>query len=196
MKKIIGITGGIASGKSSLTTFLRSQGYQVVDADALVHALQVPGGRLYQALLGHFGQDILLEDGQLDRAKLGQKIFSDEKEAAWSSRVQGKIIREELAKERDRLAQEESLFFMDIPLLFESHYEDWFDEIWLVYVDEGQQLERLMARNHLSKEEAEKRLAAQWKLADKRALADRILDNSGRLEDMLAQAAQALGSLR
>lgn len=196
MKKIIGITGGIASGKSSLTAFLRSQGYQVVDADAVVHALQAPGARLYQALLEHFGQDILLEDGQLNRVKLGQLIFSDTQERAWSSRVQGQIIREELAKERDRLAQREDLFFMDIPLLFESHYEDWFDEIWLVYVDEKRQLERLMARNHLSKEEAEKRLAAQWKLADKRVLADRILDNSGRLEDMLSQVAQALGSLR
>lgn len=196
MSKIIGVTGGIASGKSSLTAFLRSQGYQVVDADAVVHALQAPGGRLYQALLEHFGQDILLENGQLDRAKLGQKIFSDTQERAWSSSVQGQIIRKELANERDRLSQQEALFFMDIPLLFESHYEDWFDEIWLVYVDEGQQLERLMARNHLSKEEAQKRLAAQWKLADKRDLADKILDNSGSLEAMLAQAAQALSTLK
>lgn len=192
MSKIIGITGGIASGKSTLTAFLRQEGYQVVDADAVVHDLQAPGGRLYQALVEHFGQGILLENGQLNRVKLGQLIFSDESEQAWSRQVQGQIIREELAREKERLSQQEDLFFMDIPLLFEAGYESWFDEVWLVYVDEKEQLKRLMARNHLSQEEAEKRLAAQWKLADKRALADKILDNNGSLERLLHQAAELL----
>lgn len=192
MSKIVGITGGIASGKSTLTAFLRQEGYQVVDADAVVHDLQVPGGRLYQALVEHFGQGILLENGQLNRVKLGQLIFSDESEQAWSRQVQGQIIREELAREKERLSQQEDLFFMDIPLLFEAGYESWFDEVWLVYVDEKEQLKRLMARNHLSQEEAEKRLAAQWKLADKRALADKILDNNGSLERLLHQAAELL----
>lgn len=192
MSKIVGITGGIASGKSTLTAFLRQEGYQVVDADAVVHDLQAPGGRLYQALVEHFGQGILLENGQLNRVKLGQLIFSDESEQAWSRQVQGQIIREELAREKERLSQQEDLFFMDIPLLFEAGYESWFDEVWLVYVDEKEQLKRLMARNHLSQEEAEKRLAAQWKLADKRALADKILDNNGSLERLLHQAAELL----
>lgn len=192
MSKIIGITGGIASGKSTLTAFLRQEGYQVVDADAVVHDLQAPGGRLYQALVEHFGQGILLENGQLNRVKLGQLIFSDESEQAWSRQVQGQIIREELAREKEHLSQQEDLFFMDIPLLFEAGYESWFDEVWLVYVDEKEQLKRLMARNHLSQEEAEKRLAAQWKLADKRALADKILDNNGSLERLLHQAAELL----
>lgn len=192
MSKIVGITGGIASGKSTLTAFLRQEGYQVVDADAVVHDLQAPGGRLYQALVEHFGQGIVLENGQLNRVKLGQLIFSDEREQAWSRQVQGQIIREELAREKERLSQQEDLFFMDIPLLFEAGYESWFDEVWLVYVDEKEQLKRLMARNHLSQEEAEKRLAAQWKLADKRALADKILDNNGSLERLLHQAAELL----
>ena len=192
MSKIVGITGGIASGKSTLTAFLRQEGYQVVDADAVVHDLQAPGGRLYQALVEHFGQGIILENGQLNRVKLGQLIFSDEREQAWSRQVQGQIIREELAREKERLSQQEDLFFMDIPLLFEAGYESWFDEVWLVYVDEKEQLKRLMARNHLSQEEAEKRLAAQWKLADKRALADKILDNNGSLERLLHQAAELL----
>lgn len=192
MSKIVGITGGIASGKSTLTAFLQQEGYQVVDADAVVHDLQAPGGRLYQALVEHFGQGILLENGQLNRVKLGQLIFSDESEQAWSRQVQGQIIREELAREKERLSQQEDLFFMDIPLLFEAGYESWFDEVWLVYVDEKEQLKRLMARNHLSQEEAEKRLAAQWKLADKRALADKILDNNGSLERLLHQAAELL----
>lgn len=192
MSKIIGITGGIASGKSTLTAFLRPKGYQVVDADEVVHDLQAPGGRLYQALLEHFGQGIVLENGQLNRVKLGQLIFSDAQEQAWSRQVQGQIIREELAREKEQLSQQEDLFFMDIPLLFEAGYEAWFDEVWLVYVDEKEQLKRLMARNHLSQEEAEKRLAAQWKLADKRALADKILDNNGSLDNLLTQAENLL----
>lgn len=192
MSKVIGITGGIASGKSSLTTFLRQNGYQVVDADEVVHDLQAPGGRLYQVLLEHFGQDILLADGQLDRAKLGQKIFSDEEARAWSGKVQGQIIREELAHKKEILSKQEELFFMDIPLLFEAGYETWFDEVWLVYVEEKEQLKRLMTRNNLSQEEAKKRLDAQWKLVDKRVLADKILDNNGSLESMLHQAAMFL----
>lgn len=192
MSKIIGITGGIASGKSSLTTFLRQNGYQVVDADEVVHDLQAPGGRLYKVLLERFGQDILLADGQLDRAKLGQKIFSDEEVRAWSGKVQGQIIREELARKKEILSQQEELFFMDIPLLFEAGYQTWFDEVWLVYVEEKEQLKRLMARNNLSQEEAKKRLDAQWKLVDKRVLADKILDNNGSLESMLHQAAMFL----
>lgn len=192
MTKTIGITGGIASGKSTLTAFLRKKGYSVIDADALVHHLQAPHGRLYQVLVEHFGRGILLADGQLDRLKLGELIFSDEKERAWSQEVQGQIIREELAAERNRLSQKETLFFMDIPLLFEEGYATWFDEIWLVYVEEKEQIRRLQARNNLSLEEAKKRLAFQWKLASKRDLADQILDNNTSLESLFHQATELL----
>ena len=115
MGKIIGITGGIASGKSTVTNFLREQGFQVVDADAVVHQLQKPGGRLFQALVQHFGQKIILENGALNRPLLASLIFSNPDEREWSKRIQGEIIREELATLRDQLAQTEEIFFMDIP---------------------------------------------------------------------------------
>ena len=150
MTKIIGITGGIASGKSVVTDFLRSQGYQVIDADQVVHELQKPGGRLYQVLLSEFGTEILLADGQLDRKKLGTLLFSRPNLLEKSSRLQNDIIREELAVKRNQLAATEELFFMDIPLLFEQEYEDWFDQVWLVDVSKDTQLERLMTRNNLS----------------------------------------------
>ena len=134
MVRIIGITGGIASGKSTVTEFLRQQGYQVIDADQVVHELQEPGGRLYQALLSTFGPAILQEDGRLDRPKLGAMIFGDPELLAQSSQIQNQIIREELAGRRDLLAETEDIFFMDLPLLFELQYEDWFDQIWLVDV--------------------------------------------------------------
>ena len=95
MGKIIGITGGIASGKTTVTNFLRQKGFEVVDADALVHQLQKPGGRLYQILVEHFGEKVLLEDGELNRPLLASLIFSNYEEREWSKQTQGQIIREE-----------------------------------------------------------------------------------------------------
>ena len=187
MGRIIGITGGIASGKSTVTNFLRQEGFQVVDADAVVHQLQKPDGRLFEALVQHFGQEIILENGKLNRPLLASLIFSNPEEREWSRITQGEIIREELATLRDQLAQTEEIFFMDIPLLFEQDYSAWFDETWLVYVDRDVQVERLMKRDHLSKEEAESRLAAQWPLEKKKDLASHILDNNGNQEQLLTQ---------
>lgn len=196
MAKIIGITGGIASGKSTVTDFLRKQGYQVIDADQVVHELQEPGGRLYQALLSAFGSAILQEDGRLDRPKLGAMIFGNPELLAQSSQLQNQIIREELARRRDLLAETEAVFFIDVPLLFELQYEDWFDQIWLVDVTKETQLSRLMARNALSQEEAEKRIAAQLSLQEKRKRADVLIENNDDLGDTLAQVDQLLKTER
>ena len=187
MGKIIGITGGIASGKSTVTNFLRQKGFQVVDADALVHQLQKPGGRLYQVLVQHFGQDIVSENGELNRPLLASLIFSNTEEREWSKQIQGEIIREELARLRDQLAQTEEIFFMDIPLLFEQDYSAWFDETWLVYVEPDVQMERLMKRDQLSKDLAISRLSAQWSLEEKKGLASQVIDNNGSQDQLLAQ---------
>ena len=190
MGKIIGITGGIASGKSTVTEFLRQKGFQVVDADAVVHQLQKPGGRLYQVLVEHFGEKILLENGELNRPLLASLIFSNPEEQEWSKRTQGEIIREELAALRNQFAQTEALFFMDIPLLFEQNYDSWFDETWLVYVNRDVQLERLMKRDQISREAAESRLNSQWPLERKISLASHSLDNNGNQEQLIAQVVQ------
>ena len=187
MGKIIGITGGIASGKSTVTNFLRQKGFQVVDADALVHQLQKPGGRLFEALVQHFGQEIILENGELNRPLLASLIFSNTEEQEWSKQIQGEIIREELASLRDKLAQTESIFFMDIPLLFEQDYSSWFNETWLVYVEPDVQMERLMKRDQLSKDLAISRLLAQWSLEEKKGLASQVIDNNGSQDQLLAQ---------
>ena len=192
MGKIIGITGGIASGKSTVTNFLRKQGVQVVDADAVVHQLQKPGGRLFEALVQHFGQKIILENGELNRPLLASLIFSKTEEREWSKSTQGEIIREELAALRDRLSQTEAIFFMDIPLLFEQDYANWFDETWLVYVDRDVQVERFMKRDHLSKEVAQSRLATQWSLEEKKKLASYILDNNGSRDQLVSQVVKLL----
>ena len=195
MPRIIGITGGIASGKSTVTEFLRQQGYQVIDADQVVHELQEPGERLYQALLSTFGSAILQEDGSLDRPKLGAMIFGNPELLARSSQLQNEIIREELTRRRDLLAETEAIFFMDLPLLFELEYDNWFDQIWLVDVTEETQLSRLMNRNALNHEEAEKRIAAQLSLREKRKSAGVLIDNNGSLEETRQQLRDALQKL-
>ena len=195
MGRIIGITGGIASGKSTVTEFLRQKGFQVVDADAHVHQLQKPGGRLFQILVEHFGEKILLENGDLNRHLLASLIFSNPEEQEWSRRTQGEIIRKELVALRNQLAQTEALFFMDIPLLFEQDYASWFDETWLVYVNRDVQLERLMRRDQISKEAAESRLNSQWPLERKISLASHSLDNNGNQEQLIAQVVQLLDEM-
>lgn len=192
MGKIIGITGGIASGKSTVTNFLRREGYKVVDADALVHKLQNSGERLYRILVEHFGQEIILENGSLNRPLLAKRLFSNPSELEWSKETQGEVIREELATLRDQLAQTEGVFFMDIPLLFEQGYDSWFDEIWLVYVDKKTQIERLMNRDHMNVAEAQARLESQWSLSKKKKLASHIIDNSGTQKELLKQVSSLL----
>ncbi|WP_288962473.1 dephospho-CoA kinase [uncultured Streptococcus sp.] len=195
MTKIIGITGGIASGKSTVVAEIRKHGYQVIDADQVVHELQAKGGKLYQALCNWLGTDILQENGELDRKKLGQLIFSSKDMLEKSSRLQNGIIREELARRRDELAKTQKVFFMDIPLLIEHDYMEWFDDIWLVHLDEKTQLERLVMRNHFSKEEAKKRMASQMLTEAKKPYADKLLDNSGDLTELKAQIHQLLQEL-
>lgn len=192
MGKIIGLTGGIASGKSTVTSYLREKGYAVIDADRVVHDLQAQGGELYQALVEHFGTEILLDTGDLNRPALAERIFSSQNEIAWSNQVQGEMIRKALARERDRLIEAEDLFFMDIPLLIEQGYLDWFDQVWLVYVTEDTQLERLMERNALTEVQARDRLVAQMSLDEKKALVDLVIDNNSKLDHLYQQIDRAI----
>ena len=140
----------------------------------------------------HFGEKILLENGELNRLLLASLIFSNPEEQEWSKITQGEIIREELAALRNRFAQTEALFFMDIPLLFEQDYASWFDETWLVYVNRDVQLERLMKRDQISKEAAESRLNSQWPLERKISLSSHSLNNNGNQEQLIAQVVQLL----
>ncbi|WP_199773975.1 dephospho-CoA kinase [Streptococcus pluranimalium] len=181
MTKTIGITGGIASGKSTVTNYLRQKGFQVIDADAVVHELQAKGGKLYDILVDFYGNKILAPDGQLDRQALSEQFFSDDTVRAQVSALQNTIIRQELLARRDALLQKHEVVFMDIPLLFELDYQSQLDQVWLVYLDPAQQLNRLMKRNNYSEEQARKRIATQLSLDEKRHLADRIIDNSGDL---------------
>lgn len=192
---MIGITGGIASGKSTVVAMIKEAGYQVIDADQVVHQLQEKGGRLYEALKQAFGNEILKEAGDLNRKKLSEMVFSNPSHMATSSAIQNQIIKEELAAERDQLAQSQTVIFMDIPLLIELGYQDWFDAIWLVYADAQTQLRRLMARNHLREVDAKKRLSSQLSIEEKRPYASLVIDNSGDMGTLRKQVHKALEQL-
>lgn len=187
MTKIIGITGGIASGKSTVSSYLRELGQIVIDADEVVHDLQKKGGALYQVLVGWLGTEILQADGELDRKKLAALLFASNERLAKSADLQNPIIRKELEKRRDRALQDNELVFLDIPLLYEQGYEDWCNQVWLIYVDRETQIQRLMARNQLTKEEAQLRISRQMPLEEKRDLADLVLKNTGDLETLKSQ---------
>ncbi|HEL0661966.1 TPA: dephospho-CoA kinase [Streptococcus equi subsp. zooepidemicus] len=195
MSKIIGITGGIASGKSTAVALIRQAGYQVIDADQVVHELQAKGGRLYQVLLETFGQDILLPSGELDRPKLAELLFAHSENMVKSSQQQNAIIREALATKKEQLAQTEDIFFMDLPLLVELGYQDWFDAIWLLYVDDNTQLKRLMERNQLTELAAKQRIASQLPMSQKKVYADVVIDNNGDLQALEVQLKKALQTL-
>lgn len=196
MTRVIGITGGIASGKSTVTAYLREKGYTVIDADGVVHELQAKGGKLYQILLADFGPTILDQEGYIDRQGLSQLVFSDPSLRKHLSSLQDAIIRQELLERRDRLRANKDIIFMDIPLLYEAGYEQEVDEVWLVYVERETQLKRLMRRNGYSFIEAQQRLQAQFSLEEKKKQTNCLIDNGGSIKDTFTQVEALLQERR
>lgn len=188
MGQIIGITGGIASGKSSVSLYLQELGFTIIDADLASRAVVEPGEEAFHQVVRAFGEDILLADGTIDRAKLGSIIFHDqEKRLLLNSIVHPAVRKWMRLKTEEALAAGKETVFMDIPLLFESKLTYMVEKTLLIYADERVQLERLMNRNGLSEAEAMARIHSQMPLADKKALADAIIDNNGELTETKKQ---------
>ncbi|MEK4537759.1 dephospho-CoA kinase [Peribacillus sp. FSL K6-1552] len=193
MGQIIGITGGIASGKSSVSLYIQELGFTIVDADVASRAVVEPGEEAYHQVVKAFGEDILLVDGNIDRVKLGSIIFHDqEKRLLLNSIVHPAVRKWMRLKTEKALAAGEETVFMDIPLLFESKLTFMVEKTLLVYVDERVQLERLMNRNGLSETDALARIHSQMPLADKKVLADAVIDNNGNLEETKKQVKTVL----
>jgi dephospho-CoA kinase len=183
VQRRIGLTGGIASGKSTVARMLAERALPVLDADLYAREALVPGSPGARAVLKRYGT--------LDRAALGRIVFGEQAERRWLEQLVHPLVRERFATELERLAVAPVVVLV-IPLLFEAGLEAFCSEIWLVDCNEEQQLQRLMARNGLSTAEAQARIAAQWPLARKRALANVVLDNRGTPEQLNAQVAAAL----
>ncbi|MEK4013025.1 dephospho-CoA kinase [Peribacillus sp. FSL M8-0224] len=188
MGQIIGITGGIASGKSTVSLYLQELGFTIVDADLASRAVVEPGEEAYHQVVEAFGEDILLTDGNIDRVKLGSIIFNDQEKRLLLNGIVHPAVRNWMRlKTKAALSSGEETVFMDIPLLFESKLTFMVDKTLLIYVDEQVQLERLMNRNGLSETEALARINSQMPLADKKALADAVIDNNGDINETKRQ---------
>lgn len=180
----IGLTGGIATGKSTVSQMLVKRGALLIDADVVAREVMLPGHPVLEAVIAHFGQAMLLADGTLDRKKLGEYIFTHQEERKVLESITHPAIRAEM---RGRAAEYEAMYperlvVSDIPLLYETGQGSSFEEVMVVYIPREMQLTRLMNRNGLSEEEAVSRISAQMDIEEKRKLADIVIDNSLGLE--------------
>ncbi|WP_353854980.1 dephospho-CoA kinase [Bacillus sp. Bos-x628] len=179
MTLVIGLTGGIASGKSTVSHMIKEQGIRLVDADEIAKEAVSKGKPALHQIVQTFGEDVLLSNGELNRQQLGSIIFSDEKKRKQLNAIVHPEVRKEMLKQRDEaVKQNETFVVLDIPLLFESELEGLVDRIIVVYTTPELQLSRLMNRNGLHEEEALKRIHAQMPLEEKCKKADRVIENT------------------
>ncbi len=185
---VIGVTGGIATGKSAVVEQFRLLGASVVSADALAREVVAAGSETLRALVKRFGADILTAEGTLDRAALGKLVFSDPQAREALNRITHPAIAR-LAQQRIQALRNQgaTLILYEAPLLFEAGAEKRVDAVLVVTVSETIQLQRLMARDGFSEDEARARIAAQMPLSEKVRRADFVLDNSGSLEAVSEQ---------
>lgn len=188
MSYVLGLTGGIATGKSTVSRLFSKHGFKIVDADLGARAILEPGTPGLEAVRKLFGNQVLLETGQLDRNKVGQMVFSDPVKRNALDQCLAVYIRKWIIKEKNKhIKNHESLIILDIPLLYEAGYDQEVDEVMVVYVDEQTQLDRLMKRNQLTEAEAKARIAAQIPLFEKAKKADTVIHNDGTIAETEAQ---------
>jgi dephospho-CoA kinase len=191
-KITIGLTGGIATGKSTLERLLRARGVPVLDADLVSREAVVPGTQALAALIKRYGLEILQSNGCLNRKKLGRIVFQDAVERHWLEQLIHPLVRKRMSEWRDA---DDSVKVLSIPLLFESGMTDLVDLIWVVSCTPAIQQVRLQQRDQLTAEDAQARIQAQMPLDQKVALADWVFENDRSPEHLEYQLDQALASL-
>ncbi|WP_075620038.1 dephospho-CoA kinase [Paenisporosarcina indica] len=190
---IIGLTGSIASGKSTISAMLKEKGFPIVDADLVARIVVERGTKTLQEIEEVFGKEIMNVDGTLDREALGQIIFHNPAKRKLLNDLMHPAIRAEMLRQRDKLIQDgHSTIIMDIPLLFESKLQHFVDKIMVVSVTEETQLQRLMERNSLSIEEAMARIQSQLPISEKEKGADAVIYNNGSKEESKEQLERLL----
>lgn len=195
---IVGLTGGIGSGKSTAAGMFKDEGADIIDFDLLARTVVEPGKPAWRKIVEYFGPNFLNPDGSINRAALGKIVFSEDK----SRKALEAFVHPMILKERDRLVEQirdknpSSVVIVDFPLLFELGMGRDFDKTVLVYTPRGVQIKRVMQRDGLSKEEAEKRLKAQMPIDEKRRLSDYIIDAETTFAVMRDQVKGIMHSLR
>ncbi|MFB3925769.1 MAG: dephospho-CoA kinase [Syntrophales bacterium] len=179
-----GLTGGIASGKSTVSGFFREKGAYIIDHDTIGHRVEEPGSAVWEETVRHFGRGILRADGTLNREKLGDIVFGNPDKLLLLNRIVQPSIFAEWMRQVSSIEKErpDAIIISDVPLLIEAGWQDSVDAIILVYIPPEEQIRRLMERNGYSRDEAGKRLDSQMPIDRKVPFADFVIDNSGSLE--------------
>jgi dephospho-CoA kinase len=193
MMKIIGLTGGIATGKSSVSRLLRKYGYEVIDADAVVHDLQEVGSPILAKIADEFGDFLFASDGSLDRGVLGQIIFENADARSRLEAIMHPAVRAEFER---RIAKSNvNVLFLDVPLLFEAGFTDLTTLNLVISASKKNQLQRLMKRDGYTLSQAQARIDSQMPLSAKIARADFVIDNNGDLCELEENVKRFLGEI-
>ena len=177
MTYVVGITGGIATGKSTIANYLRDQGFKVLDMDQMAHQVQQPHTKGYRAIVGHFGPEILNDQGQIDRKALGRIVFSNPDALEWLNQLIHPLV------------------FVEVPLLYETERLEFYDQVWVAFLPYAIQIQRLMARDQLDQGEAQERIASQLPTRDKADQADVVICTAHDLKQTYSQITKALQEL-
>jgi len=194
---LAGLTGGIATGKSTVAAIFEEAGARIIDADQIAREAACKGSSAYDDIVAHFSSTILLPDGEIDRKRLAAVIFNDPAEQRALERIIHPRVKKEIARRLERIEQETpaAVVIIDVPLLFEARMDRGLDAVIVVYAPENVQTQRLMARDGLSEPEALARLRAQMPIDTKKSLATHVIDNSGDFENSRAQTLEVYRQL-
>ena len=193
--KLVGLTGGVGSGKSTVATLLKELGAEVIDADEASHAVYEPGTPGFAAVVREFGEEFV-RDGRIDRQRLGELVFNDAGARGRLNAVVHPLVREWMAARTVEAAERGAEIAVQVvPLLFENGLEDLFATVLLVFVPEELQVERLVSGRGLPPERARAMIAAQMPIETKRRLAHHVIDNSGAVEETRAQVEELWAQL-
>ncbi|WP_251716948.1 dephospho-CoA kinase [Lactobacillus agrestimuris] len=185
MTLILGLTGGIATGKSTADHFLKQKGIPIIDADQIAHDLYQVGKPAWKEIKDQFGREYLNSDQTINRKKLGQLVFNDQNELELLNKITHPLVHEEINRQiKQEISKKSRLVILDIPLLFESHAEKMCDQVLVITLPEKMQITRLMERNNLTKEQAIARIHSQMPLSEKEVKATYVISNSGTVNDL------------
>ncbi len=193
---VLGLTGGIATGKSTAAKVFQSHGFPLIDGDVIARETVEPGTLALRKVVSVFGQEILQSDGQLDRGKLGMIVFPLKEKRQKLDQLLDPFIRKAIKDQIAYLSSHHPLVIVDIPLLYEGHYDHYMDAVAVVYTTPDIQLRRLMKRNQLTLEQAQQRISSQLPIEEKKQRADILFDNNGTKEELVEQIENWLSANR
>ena len=193
MTYFLGLTGGIATGKTTADGFFEKKNIPIIDADRVAHDLMQKNGASYTAIVDHFGASILNDEKEIDRKKLGKIVFGAPAKLNELNQITHPLIRKAIVLQMQNYQKKDTpLAILDVPLLFETHYDQLCDSVLVISADLSHQLARLQERNNLNKAQAMSRINSQMKLQEKEKLADFVVDNNGSIADLEAKLSQIL----